>query len=156
MQTKQAIQTSANVVRITSVSAGDVYKRFDTSYSDSHVYYGVIKSVNNDGENTIIESVEYRYSYSSLDVDYKVMSGDKEYILFPSSPEELNLELEKARKTKLREIEESEERIEKNKKLITEIDGLISGETLKNLKKMSYSELTQEQFDAKKKALLEI
>jgi len=29
MQTKQAIQTSANVIRITSISAGDVYKRFD-------------------------------------------------------------------------------------------------------------------------------
>jgi len=155
MQTKQAIQTSANVIRITNISAGDVYKRFDTSYDD-RVYYGVVKSVHNDGENAIIESVEYRYSYSSLDIDYKVIRGDKDYVLFPSSPEELSLELEKARGNKVREIEDAKEKIEKNEKLIVEIDGLVSGETLKELKAMSYSELSQEQFNNKKQALLEM
>lgn len=34
MNVKQAIQSSANVIRVTSVSAGDVYKRFDDSYDD--------------------------------------------------------------------------------------------------------------------------
>lgn len=153
MQTKQAIQTTANVIRITNVQVGDVYKRYDTSYDD-RVYYGVVRHVNNDGENAIIEATEYRYSYSSLDVDYKIIKGDKDIAIFPATPEELNLELEKARKTKVREIEEAEEKIAKNKKLIQEIDKLASGETLKTLKAMSYSELTQEQFNERKKALL--
>lgn len=79
MQTKQAIQTSANVIRITSISAGDVYKRFDESYDD-RVYYGLVTAIHNDGEKTIIEATEYRYSYSSLNVDYKIMRGEKDYI----------------------------------------------------------------------------
>ena len=152
MQTKQAIQTSANVIRITSVSAGDVYKRFDESYDD-RTYFGVIKAVHNDGEKTIIEATEYCYRYSSLDVSHKVIRGEKDYILFPSTPEELNLQLDTARASKVREIEEAENKIAANKKMILEIDGLISGNTQKDLKTMSYKELTQHEYNEKKLAL---
>lgn len=148
MQTKQAIQTSANVIRITSISAGDVYKRFDKDYDD-RVYFGLVSAVHNDGENTIVESTEYTYKYSELDVSYKILKGTSDYILFPSTPEELNLELEKARNKKVREIEDSEAKIETNRKMIGEIDGLISGETQKKLKKMSYKEMTQGEYTEK-------
>lgn len=152
MQTKQAIQTSANVIRITSITTGDVYKRFDESYDD-RTYYGVVKAVHNDGEKCIIEAIEYSYKYGDLDVEHKIMRGEKEYILFPSSPDELNLELEKARKKKVREIEDAKEKIEKNERLLKDIDGLISGETLKNLTAMSYKEMTQEQFNERKQLI---
>lgn len=149
MQTKQAIQTSANVIRITTITPGDVYKRFDESYDD-RVYYGVVKNVHNDGEKTIIEAVEYSYRYSSLEIAYKIMRGEKDYILFPSSPEELNLDLERARKEKIKKIEEHKKGIDENEKIIKEIDGFISGDTLKDLKKMSYKEVTQADYEAKK------
>lgn len=153
MITKQAIQSTANVIRITSVSAGDVYKRFaDTDYDDK-VYYGVVKAVHNDGEKTLIEAVEYCYKYSDISVGYKVISGTKDVTIFPSSPEELNLELEKARKAQVRKIEEAQEQIEASNKLLTEIDGLISGETQKSLKAMSYKELTQDQYATKMQEL---
>lgn len=152
MQTKQAIQTSANVIRITSVSAGDVYKRFDKNYEDRTIY-GVVKAVHNDGENTIIEATEYTYRWSDLEVSHKVLKGSEDYILFPASPEELNLELENAREKKVREIESSKDAIKKNERLIDEIDGLISGNTQKSLKGMSYRELTQAEYDERKSAL---
>lgn len=152
MNTKQAIQASANVIRITSVSAGDVYKRFDESYDD-RIYYGVVKNVHNDGENAVIESVEYCQKYNDLDVTLKVIKGDKDYIIFPSTPEELNLELDGARNKKVREVEEAEKTISKAKKIIEEIDGLISGETLKNLRSAGYKELSQSQYLEKKKEL---
>jgi len=148
MNTKQAIQTSANVIRITSISPGDVYKRFDESYDD-RTYYGIVKSVHNDGEKTVIEATEYCYKYSSLDVAHKVIKGEKDYIIFPSSPEELNPELSKARSQKIRENEEYVDKIDKNKKLISEIDGLISGETQKSLSAMSYKEITQLEYNDK-------
>lgn len=152
MLTKQAIQTSAQVIRITQVSAGDVYKRFDKSYDD-RVYFGIVRNVHNDGENTIIEATEYCKKYSDLEVSHKVLKGDTDYILFPATPEELNLELEGARKSKVRAIEEAEEEIAKNRKLITELDGIISGETLKGLKSASYKELSQGEYNQKKEAL---
>lgn len=152
METKQAIQTSANVIRITSIKAGDVYKRFDESYDD-RTYYGVVKNVHNDGQKAIIESVEYCYRYNSLDVSHKVLRGEKDYILFPASPEELNFELEKAKENKQREIIECHNKIENAQNIIKEIDGLVSGETLKNLSAMSYKELSQEEFNSKMKEL---
>lgn len=153
MITKQAIQSTANVIRITSVSAGDVYKRFSDSDYDDKVYYGVVKAVHNDGEKTIIEAVEYCYKYSDISVDYRVIGGTKDITIFPSSPEELNLELEKARKSQLKKIEDAKEQIEKSTNLISEIDGLVSGETQKQLKAMSYKELTQSQYQDKLKEL---
>jgi hypothetical protein len=149
MNVKQAIQSSANVIRVTSVSAGDVYKRFDDSYDD-RVYYGVVQSVHNDGETAIIEALEYSYRYSSLDINLKVLRGDKEYKLFPSSPEELNTELDDVVENKTREINTKTEEISKLAKELEEIGKLISGEKLKDLQAMSYKELTQTQYEAKK------
>lgn len=148
MQTKQAIQTSVNVIRITSITPGDVYKRFDENYDD-RVYFGLVTAVHNDGDKTIIEATEYKWSGWTLDVEYKILRGEKDYILFPSTPEELNLELEQARRKKQNEITEAQEKIEKNTKLIAEIDALISGEKQKQLKAMSYKELTQADYNQK-------
>ena len=146
METRQAIQSTANVVRITTIKTGDVYKRFDANYDD-RVFFGLVTQVHNDGKNTIIEATEYRYSYSSLEVDYKVLRGEKDYILFPSSPEELNLELDKAKNSSKRKLEEAEANIIKEQKLLKEIEGLISGETQKKLKAMSYKELSQAKYN---------
>lgn len=153
MITKQAIQSTANVIRITSVVAGDVYKRFENSEYDDKVYYGVVKAVHNDGEKTIIEAIEYCYKYSDISVDYKVIGGTKDITIFPSTPEELNLELEKARKAQVKKIEDAKEQIEKSTQLIAEIDGLVSGETQKSLQAMSYKELSQAQYNDKLKEL---
>lgn len=149
MNVKQAIQASANVIRITNISAGDVYKRFDDSYDD-RIYYGVVQSVHNDGETAIIEALEYSYRYSSLDIDLKVLRGDKDYKLFPSSPEELNIELDDVIEKKTKDIATKTEEISKLGKEIEEISKLMSGERLKDLKAMSYKELTQNMYEAKK------
>jgi len=149
MNVKQAIQASANVIRVTNVSAGDVYKRFDDSYDD-RVYYGVVQSVYNDGETAIIEALEYSYRYSSLDINLQILRGDKEYKLFPSSPEELNTELDDVLAKKSKEIEEKSKEIEKLGKEIEEITKLMTGERLKELKSMSYKEMTQKDYDTKK------
>lgn len=149
MNVKQAIQSSANVIRVTNISAGDVYKRFDDSY-DERVYYGVVQNVHNDGETAIIEAVEYNYKYSSLSVDLKVLRGDKEYKLFPATPEDLNLELDGVIERKKREIETKQNEITKLGKEIGEVEKLLSGETQETLKAMSYKELTQAEFEKKK------
>jgi len=153
MQTKQAIQSSANVIRITSVSAGDVYKRFDKSYDD-RTYYGVVKAVHNDGEKTIIEATEYSYRWSSIDVAHKILKGEEDYVLFPCTPEEFNLDLSRAIKEKEEAINSNQRKIEEDKRLIAEMEKLVSGETQKALTAMSYSEITQVEYNQKKQALL--
>lgn len=148
MQTKQIIQSSANVIRITAVKAGDVYKRFDDQYDD-RVSYGVITAVHNDGDKTIIQATEYRYAYNSIEIAYKIIKGEKDYTLFPATPEDLNIELGKARAAKVREIEDAKDKIEKSTKIIAEIDGLMSGETQRSLTAMTYKELSQTDYNKK-------
>jgi hypothetical protein len=149
MKVQQAIQSQANVIRVTSITAGDVYKRFEDNYDD-RTYYGIVKNVHNDGEVTIIEATEYCYKYSSIDVSHKIIRGNKDINIFPSSPDELNLELEKARKELVRKIEKAQEEISTNEQIIKDVDGLISGETLKQLHAMGYKELSQSEYDTKK------
>jgi hypothetical protein len=146
MNVASAIQSSANVIRITQVKAGDVYKRFEDN-SDDSVYYGVVRNIHNDGVNTIIEATEYRYRYSTLSVDLKIIRGTKDYVIFPATPEDLNLELEKALTDQRRKITNAEDDIKKANKLIIDIEGLISGETQKQLTSMSYKELSQSQYN---------
>ena len=151
MQTKQVVQASANVVRITQVSAGDVYKRFEsTSYSD-YTYYGIVRNVHNDGENTVIEATEFKKDYSSLDITNKVFTQKTENLMmFPATPEELNMELDGITRKKEKEIEKKQDEIKKLEQEIVDIKKIESGELLKDLKSMSYKELSQADFEQKK------
>ena len=56
MQTKQIVQSSANVIRITKLVKGDIYKRFEQNSDDT--YFGIVTDVLNDGINTIITATE--------------------------------------------------------------------------------------------------
>lgn len=152
MNVKQAIQSSANVVRITNITAGDVYKRFDTSYDD-RVYFGIVKSVHNDGELPIIEAVEYKYEYSQLDIKIKVLTGAKDYALFPATPEDLSQNLGGVIDIKNREIEKKRKEIQTLEAEIKDVNLILSGELMKDLKAMSYSEQTQAAYNEKKAAL---
>ncbi len=149
MNVKQAIQSSANVVRVTNISAGDVYKRFDPSYDDK-VHYGVVRNVHNDGETAIVQAVEYTKSYSGLDINFKTIRGDKDYTLFPAEPEELNVELSDIVTKKERTIREKQSDIAKLETEITELKGIMSGDILRELKAMSFKELSQAEYQQKK------
>jgi len=146
MQTKQIIQASANVIRITKLSKGNIYKRFE---DNDYVYYGVVTEVLNDGINAIITAVEYRKSWSSIDVSQKVIKGEKDYVLFPATADELEMEFESVVRTKEREIEDYEKKINDNKKLIEQTNKLISGELQKELSTPDFKEMSQFEYNEK-------
>jgi hypothetical protein len=150
MNIQQAIQSSANVVRVTNIVAGDVYKRFDAN--DDCTFYGIVKNVHNSGEEVIVEAVEYRKRYGSLDINLKNLRGAKDYTIFPASPEDLSLELDGIVTAKEKEIEKKREEIVKLEREVKDIESLVSGELTRELKKMSYTELSQEQYNQKKLA----
>lgn len=152
MQIKQAIQSSANVIRITNISAGDVYKRFDSSYDD-RVHYGVVRGVHNDGEVAIVEALEYTKQYGDLQINLKTIRGDKDFTLFPADPNELNVELESIVRKKDRDVQTKTQEIKKLEGEIAELKGIMSGDVLRDLKAMSYTELTQAAYNEKKAAL---
>ena len=60
MQTKNIIQTVANVIKITSLKKGDVVKMIESGYSSPESYFAVVLDLLNDGENTYIELLKYK------------------------------------------------------------------------------------------------
>jgi len=150
MQTKQIIQASANVIRITKLSKGNIYKRFDDS---DYTYYGIVTDVLNDGINAIITSTEYRKSWSSMDVSQKVIKGEKDYVLFPATLEEIESEFQSVIDSKERDIENSKKSIKEAEKVIEVTKKLISGEMQKELSTPEFKELSQVDYNQRLEAL---
>lgn len=150
MQTKNIIQASANVIRITSLKVGDIYKRYEDSTYSTGVYYGIVKAIANNGENTFIEAIEYKKSYSSIDADFKVWGGEKDIAIFPATVEELTEEFGGVEKRLLKEITDKEEEIEAKKKCIAETRLLLSGELSKQLQSAEHRSMTQGEYIALK------
>lgn len=151
MDIKQAVQASANVIRITSISAGDVYKRFqEHSYSDNECKIGIVQNVHNNGELAIIEAIEYSIKWSGIDADYKIIkSGDKD-ALFPCSPEELAKFSNDAIKRIQDDIKIKEENLSNAKKTLEATKQLLDPKYIGKLKQMSYKELSQSEYNSKK------
>ena len=55
---KNLIQLNANVIKITNLKKGDVFKRIDDNYSTPEVKYGVVLDLMNTGEKSFIEVLE--------------------------------------------------------------------------------------------------
>ena len=152
METKQIVQTSANVIRITNIAPGNTYKRFEKDYDDK-TFFGVVTNVYNDGQNTVIEATEYRYSWRSMEVNHKVMQGQKDYILFPASLEEIKAEFGRVIKDKQDEIETKTKEIQDAVKVIAFTEKLISGEMQKKLSLPGFKEMSQSEYNDKVHAL---
>lgn len=152
MQTQQIVRASAQVIRITSIAPGNIYKRFDPNYED-RTLYGIVRNVHNDGDNTIIEATEYCYRYGSMTAEHKVINGNKEYVIFPATIEELTANFSEVIERKKSEIEKSKQEIKTAEKIIEETQKLISGEMQKDLSTPLYQELSQKAWQEKRERI---
>lgn len=151
MQTKQIVQASANVIRITNIQKGNLYKRFDES--GDYTYFGIVTDVLNDGNNTIITATEYRKSWSDMNVENKVIRGDKDFVMFPATLDDFQLEFQSVIKSKNKDIETYEQKIIESKKTIETTEKLLSGEMQKELSTPLFKEMSQDDFNYKVKEL---
>jgi hypothetical protein len=150
MQTKNVIQTSANVIRITNLKKGDIYKRYEDSSYSSSLYYGLVKDIKNNGEETFIEAIEYKKSYSSVDADLKIFSGSKDLSIFPATLEEVQEEFSGVVEKLEKEIKEKQKEIENKTKCIEDTNKLLSGQLANMIQSAEYKEITQAEFNQKK------
>lgn len=96
MQVKQIIEASAEVVTITSLKAGSVYKRVESTYNGELVLrFGVVQDVMNNGEDSAFTALEYRTDYAAgVVLDLKVYDGGKPVALFAATPDEVRSHVE--------------------------------------------------------------
>jgi len=156
MNTKNIIQTSANVVRIVNLKVGDMYKRYNDSSYDNANYYGIVRAINNDGENTFIEAIEYKKSYSTIEANFTVWRGDKDISIFPATIEEIKDEFEGVSKKIEKEISELEGKIEEKRKCLAETSMLLSGELQNTLQVVDSKSMSQAEYRTLKEKRAEL
>jgi hypothetical protein len=91
MHVKQLIEASAEVVTITRLRKGDVYKRVHSPYasSDPKLQFGIVTDVMHNGTDAAITAVEYQVLYAGVEVEVRVFTADTEPALFPATVEEI-------------------------------------------------------------------
>lgn len=97
MQVHQIIKNSADVLTITRLSPGDVYKRVvdGSAYGDATIRFGVVQDVMNNGEDSAVTALEYVSSYDgSASAELKVFTGSKPVAIFPATPGEVESHLD--------------------------------------------------------------
>lgn len=96
MQVQQMIRASADVLTITTMSPGNVYKRIETSgygSTDPVLRFGVVQSVMNNGEDSAVTALEFVADYSGVAASMKVFDGGKPVAIFPATPDEITQHL---------------------------------------------------------------
>lgn len=147
MQTKSIVQTSANVIRITNLGIGDLYKRFDDSSYSRSTYYGIVRNIYNDGEKTYVEATEYKYSYGDISAELYVIRGDLDVSIFPANIEEIEKEFANAKSSLAKKINEKHEEIAKLEKALSTTEALLSGTLQAELRTPIFKEMTQAEYN---------
>lgn len=152
MQTQSIVQSSANVIRIVSLRVGDIYKRYSDSSYDNSCFYGIVKSIDNNGQQTFIHAIEYKKSYSQMEASVYIMRGDKDVSIFPTTLEEFKNEFKSVLDSTSKEIEKLEKQIKDKQILLVDTQKLIDGTFLTELQTPEYREMSQSDFNLKLQA----
>jgi len=151
MQTKSIVQASANVIRIVNLQKGDIYKRYESSsYGSDKIHYGIVNHINNNGEETFIESTEYEIDVSEMNARTKVFSGTADISIFPATLEDLENDFKTCLRRTKEKLVDKEKEVKSLIKAIETTERLVSGELQKELQTPAFKELTQAEFNQKK------
>lgn len=116
MQVQQIIKASADVLTITRLSAGDVYKRVDTTgYNGEPVLrFGVVQDVMNNGEDAAVTALEYERDYTEgVKATLRVFTGAKPAAIYPATPDEVRAHLDDLEAGAERNLREAREKVRK-------------------------------------------
>jgi hypothetical protein len=93
------IRPSADVIQITEVTVGAVYKRLDTpSYGEPRLLFGVVTDILHNGEDAALVAIEFvppTYG-GSIEPTIRTFKGDSEVAIYPAQPEEFSLAMRQA------------------------------------------------------------
>lgn len=93
MNTTTLVQATAQVVTITSLKAGDVYKRLqENAYGEKYkMLFGVVQDVMHNGEDAVISAIEFDSDYSGTDIKLKTFGTSVDLKLFATTPDEVRV-----------------------------------------------------------------
>lgn len=111
MQVNSLVKASAQVIRVTEVAEGDIYKRYDKpAYGEARLLFGVITDALHNGDEAVIVAVEFvpeGYG-TAYEPRMKTFGTDDEVVLFPASVEEFEVGMGEAIAAQTRVVETAE------------------------------------------------
>ena len=151
MQTKSIVQASANVIRVTNLPRGDIYKRFNDSSYSKDVKLGIVRNIYNDGESTYVEAVKYKKSYRDLEASIYVIRGDNDVSIFSATIEEIQEEFSDADAEAgiIKSIADKSEEVRKLEQALETTQQLINGKLQQKPQTPTFKEVTQAEFNQK-------
>lgn len=117
MELRTIIKDSAQVVRISNVGPGDVYKRlvpkgYANPPTEFEMRYGWATDVMNNGEVVVLSALEYEIDYSSAKLVQVTHRGDMDLALFPATPEEFALHRDEVMTHLRRAVQQAEQALD--------------------------------------------
>lgn len=141
MKTHTLVQASANIIRVTSLKKGNIFKLIDSpSYGDAELAYCVVLDIFNDGDKTFIQVLRYKVSYSTVTAEIKLIKGDTDVSLFPASKEEVMKYFSNAMESMEYGILKKTEELEKAKEAFEHAKKFVKGEMENELTEIEYKE----------------
>lgn len=95
MHITNLIEASADVITITRLKAGDVYKRID----GGAIKFGIVQTIMHNGSEGAFSALEISPGYQSVNAVNKVFETGGESALFTCTPEEFAVHITEIRKT---------------------------------------------------------
>ena len=143
MQTKNLVQTTARIIRITELAIGNIVKMVEeSSYSGATVKFAVVSDILNNGDKTFVEFVSFSKDYlKGIKLEKTTYAGDKELNLFPANKEDLLTSYQEIKEKTTKEIAEKEEELVAMKQNFDWLEKVIEKDKAQNLSAPKFEEL---------------
>lgn len=140
MNTANFITASAVITRVTELKKGDVYKRLeDSTYSTDKLKYGIVIDVLYNGEDAVVQTMEFNSSYSSLETTFEIFSNEKDLKIFPATQEDLKQHLANCVEQLSAKVETKKEEATKAEADLAKAKDIVSGSLVKKLTTPSFT-----------------
>lgn len=125
MQVQQMIRASADILTITTLSPGNVYKRIEQpgAYAGGEpvLRFGVVQSVMNNGEDSAVTALEFTADYSGVAAALKVFDGGKPVAIFPATPDEITQHLADLTERAERDLKSAEDTLQSKRDALARV-----------------------------------
>jgi hypothetical protein len=144
MDTVNLVRASADVVRVTTLRVGDCYKRLEpANYGSTELkgIYGVVQTVDFDGENAMVTSIELDVAHYSAEPRLKTFGTGQDLKIFAAAPDEIAVHMDETRKAMQRQIDTAQRSLAdalNKRELIEKVFGQLTG------RELSYPQVTDQ------------
>lgn len=151
METTNLIQSTAKMIKITSLKKWDLIKYIDDSSYSTDVKYWIITDLMNTWEKAFIEAILYKKTYSDVNVELKIFKWNQDVNIFPATIDDIQEYFKAVEKDMIKKIEEKKDEIYKLEKWLATFKDFVSWETTKKLSTPDFISITQEEYQENKR-----